>query len=296
MRLLTTVDEMRLACRQARRQAGEGASLALIPTMGAIHRGHLSLVEAARRDCDVVVASIFVNPLQFGPTEDFDRYPRTFEDDCRQLAAAGVDLLFAPSTQEMYPPGATTFVEVPGLSERLDGASRPGHFRGVATVVNKLFNIISPDLAYFGQKDAAQVAVLQAMVRDLNLPVRIVVCPIVREADGLAMSSRNRYLSPDERTQALALSRVLQLVEEHLRQGETRSSILRAAAEEVLNRMPSLRPDYIAIVNPDTLEPVASTEFGALVALAAWVGETRLIDNLRMPPATSSAQVTGTLS
>ncbi len=296
MRLLTTVDEMRLACRQARQQAGEGASLALIPTMGAIHRGHLSLVEAAGRDCDVVAASIFVNPLQFGPTEDFDRYPRTFEDDCRQLAVAGVDLLFAPSTQEMYPPGATTFVEVPGLSERLDGASRPGHFRGVATVVNKLFNIISPDLAYFGQKDAAQVAVLQAMVRDLDLPVRIVVCPIVREADGLAMSSRNRYLSSDERTQALVLSRVLQLVEERIRQGETRSDILRAAAEEVLNRVPSLRPDYIAIVNPDTLEPVASTEFGALVALAAWVGETRLIDNLRMPPATSSAQVTRTLS
>jgi pantoate--beta-alanine ligase len=284
MRILTTVQEMRLACKQARHAAGEGSSLALIPTMGAIHEGHLSLIDAGRRECDVVAASIFVNPLQFGPAEDFSRYPRTFDEDCLKLSQAGVDLLFAPDAQEMYPAGATTFVEVAGLSDRLDGASRPGHFRGVATVVNKLFHIVSPDVAFFGQKDAAQVAVLQAMARDLNLPVRIAVCPIVREADGLAMSSRNRYLSPDQRPQALALSRALRLVEERIQQGETNADLLRATVAESLNRVPGLRLDYIEIVDPDTLEPVTSTIAGALVALAAWVGETRLIDNLIVAP------------
>jgi pantoate--beta-alanine ligase len=284
MRILTTVHEMRLACKQARHAAGESSSLALVPTMGAIHQGHLSLIEAARRECDVVAASIFVNPLQFGPTEDFARYPRTFHDDCLKFAAAGVDLLFAPTAEEMYPAGATTFVEVAKLSERLDGASRPGHFRGVATVVSKLFNIVSPDVAYFGQKDAAQVAVVRAMTRDLNLLVRIAVCPIFREADGLAMSSRNRYLSPDQRTHALALSRALALIEERIHQGETDSQLLRAGAAEVLSREPDIRTDYIEIIDPDTLEPVTSVVSGALVALAAWVGDTRLIDNLRVAP------------
>jgi pantoate--beta-alanine ligase len=284
MRILTTIHEMRLACKQARRAAGEDSTLALIPTMGAIHQGHLSLIDAGIRECDVVTASIFVNPLQFGPAEDFSRYPRTFDDDCLKFSQAGVDLLFAPDAQEMYPAGANTFVEVAGLSDRLDGASRPGHFRGVATVVNKLFNIVAPDHAYFGQKDAAQVAVLRAMVRDLNLPVRVAACPIVREHDGLAMSSRNRYLSPDQRTQALALSRALRLVEQRIQQGETNSDLLHAAATEVLNGVPALRPDYVEIVDPDTLEPVTSTEKGALIALAAWVGETRLIDNLIVAP------------
>jgi pantoate--beta-alanine ligase len=284
MQILETIQDMRQACRRTRQAAGDDATLGLVPTMGAIHQGHLSLVEAARRDCDVVAASIFVNPLQFGPTEDLARYPRTFDDDCEKLAATGVDLLFAPSAEEMYPPGATTFVEVDGVSERLDGASRPGHFRGVATVVNKLFNIVAPDYAYFGQKDAAQVAVLQAMVRGLNLPVRIVVCPIVRQPDGLAMSSRNVYLSPKERTQALALSRALHLVEECILQGETNAELLRSVAADVLSREPMLRPDYIEIINPDTLEPLASTASGALIALAVWVGSTRLIDNLVVAP------------
>ncbi|MCU1224028.1 MAG: pantoate--beta-alanine ligase [Edaphobacter sp.] len=285
MRILTTIHAMRLACKQARRAAGEDSTLALIPTMGAVHKGHLSLVDAGRKECDVVAASIFVNPLQFGPTEDFACYPRSFDDDCRQLAKAGVDLLFAPEAQEMYPAGATTFVEVAGLSERLDGASRPGHFRGVATVVNKLFNIIAPDVAYFGQKDAAQVAVLRTMVRDLDLPVRIIVGPTVREPDGLALSSRNRYLSPDQRIQALALSRALHVVEELVDRGERSSVVLRAAAAEVLNHVPGLRPDYIEIVSSDTLEPVVSVASGALIALAAWAGETRLIDNFRVDPA-----------
>jgi pantoate--beta-alanine ligase len=284
MQILTTVQDMRQACRLARHAAGDSATLGLVPTMGAIHQGHLSLVEAARRDCDVVAASIFVNPLQFGPKEDFTRYPRTFDDDCKKLAADGVDLLFAPSVEEMYPSGATTFVEVNGLSERLDGASRPGHFRGVATVVNKLFNIIAPDHAYFGQKDAAQVAVLQAMVRDLNLPVRIVVCPIVREADGLAMSSRNVYISSEQRTTALALSRSLRTVQGEVGRGEIISAPLRAIALDVLESEPGLKLDYVEVVSPDTLEPAASIAPRALVAVAAWVGETRLIDNLIVTP------------
>jgi len=283
MQILTTIQDMRQACRLARHAAGDSATLGLVPTMGAIHQGHLSLVEAARRDCDVVAASIFVNPLQFGPKEDFARYPRAFDDDCEKLAT-GVDLLFAPSVQEMYPPGATTFVEVNGLSERLDGASRPGHFRGVATVVNKLFNIVAPDHAYFGQKDAAQVAVLQAMVCDLNLPVRIVVCPIVREPDGLAMSSRNVYLSPERRTIALALSRSLRVVQAEINHGEANSATLRAAVVDALESEPGLKIDYVEVVSPDTLEPVASIAPRALVAVAAWVGETRLIDNLIVTP------------
>jgi pantoate--beta-alanine ligase len=284
MQILRSIAEMRAACKAARRAgddaAGDEATLALVPTMGAIHPGHLSLVAAARAECDIVAASIFVNPLQFGPAEDFDRYPRTFDEDCRLLREAGVDLLFAPGVEEMYPPGATTFVEVAGISERLDGASRPGHFHGVATVVTKLFNIIAPDVACFGQKDAAQVAVLQAVVRDLNLPVRLLVCPIFREADGLAMSSRNRYLSPEQRVQALALSRALRGAAERIAGGETDAIALRAAIREGLGKAPGVRLDYAEIVRPDSLEPVESIADGALIAVAAWVGETRLIDNL----------------
>jgi pantoate--beta-alanine ligase len=282
MRILTTIAEMRSACKQARLAAGEGATLALVPTMGAIHEGHLSLVAAARKECNVVAASIFVNPLQFGPTEDFARYPRTVDDDCRKLSAAGVDLLFAPSVEEIYRPGASTFVEVAGVSDRLDGASRPGHFRGVATVVAKLFNIVAPDIACFGQKDAAQVAVLQAMVRDLDMPVRLLVCPIVREADGLAMSSRNRYLSEDQRARALTLSQALRSAEARIRQGETNAALVRAAIEEMLRDVPGVRIDYVEVVRPDTLEPVDSITVGDLIAVAASVGDTRLIDNLKV--------------
>jgi pantoate--beta-alanine ligase len=282
MQVLTTIAEMRFACKQARQAAGEGATLALVPTMGAIHEGHLSLVAAAREECDVVAASIFVNPLQFGPTEDFARYPRTFDDDCRQLSAAGVDLLFAPSVEEIYRPGASTFVEVAGVSDRLDGASRPGHFRGVATVVAKLFNIVAPDVACFGQKDAAQAAVLQAMVRDLDMPVRLLVCPTVREADGLALSSRNRYLSAEQRGWALTLSRALRAAEASIGRGETNGDSVRAAIEETLRSAPGVRLDYVEVVRPDTLEPVDSIAVGDLIAVAAWVGDTRLIDNFRV--------------
>ena len=251
--------------------------LGLVPTMGALHAGHLALVRAAQASCAAVAVSIFVNPTQFGPQEDFTAYPRTFEQDSQTLQAAGVDLLFAPSAQEMYPDGSGTFVEVGGLSDRLDGASRPGHFRGVATVVAKLFNIFTPEHAFFGQKDAAQVAVLRKMVRDLQFGVRLVVCPTVREADGLAMSSRNRSLNPEQRQQALVLFRALSAIKNRFDGGEQDAAILLEGARAELT---SVLVDYCRIVDPDTLEDVAEVHSGALAAVAARVGTTRLIDNL----------------
>jgi len=276
MQIITTVREMQQACRNLKRKG----ALGLVPTMGALHDGHLSLVRRAQGECDSVVASIFVNPTQFAAGEDFETYPRTFDEDCVKLKAAGIDLLFAPSPKEMYSTESTTFVEVPGIGDRLDGASRPGHFRGVATVVAKLFNIVGPDRAYFGQKDAAQVAVLRAMIRDLNFPVLLVACPIVRERDGLAMSSRNRYLSPQNRRRALILHQALETACQLLEGGETRSEILRDALSTVFAADEGVRLDYVAIVDPFTLLPVTDTTQGALIALAAWVGSTRLIDNL----------------
>jgi pantoate--beta-alanine ligase len=252
--------------------------------MGALHAGHLSLVSAARAQNDAVAASIFVNPTQFGPSEDFAAYPRTFDDDSRKLADAGVHILFAPSAADMYPPGNTTFIDPGPIATRLDGASRPGHFRGVATIVTRLFNIVAPDRAYFGQKDAAQVAVLRHIVRDLNLPVSLVVCPIVRELDGLALSSRNRYLSPAERTRALILSRALRAAEALARAGESSAESLRAAMLAIFLEDPDITLDYAAVVDPDTLLPLADTSRGALLAVAAFVGATRLIDNLLLPP------------
>ena len=262
------------------RELRSAGTLGLVPTMGALHAGHLSLVRAARSECALVAASIFVNPTQFAPGEDFSKYPRTFEADRAGLEAEGVDLLFAPGPEEMYPPGATTFVQVDELSDRLDGLSRPGHFRGVATVVSKLFHILTPDRAYFGQKDAAQVAVLRRMVRDLNFPLELVVCPTIREPDGLAMSSRNRYLSPRERADALVLHRALAAAE-----GALDPSAAMASARAVLSDAgASVRLDYLAAVHPDTLELVADFRQGALVAIAAWVGSTRLIDNVLIRP------------
>jgi pantoate--beta-alanine ligase len=276
MQTLTTVREMQQACRNLRRTN----TLGLVPTMGALHDGHLSLVRRALAECDAVAASIFVNPTQFAPGEDYATYPRTFEEDCAKLEAAGTSLLFAPSPEEMYSPGATTFVEVPGIGDRLDGASRPGHFRGVATVVAKLFHIAGPDRAYFGQKDAAQIAVLRAVIRDLNFPVRLVACPIIREQDGLAMSSRNRRLSPQNRRRALTLYRALQAACELLEAGETNSDVLRNALLEAFTGDEGVRLDYAAVVDPCTLLPVEDTAQGALIAVAAWIGTTRLIDNI----------------
>ena len=277
MRQIETIAKMKTACRGVTRS---GKTLGLVPTMGALHDGHLSLVRAARMQCDVTAVSIFVNPLQFGPAEDFEKYPRTFQRDAALLEDLGVDLLFAPPVIEMYSQGTKTFVEVEDLSSKLDGGSRPGHFRGVATVVCKLFEIVRPDRAYFGQKDAAQVALLRKMARDLNMDVQIVVCPIVREVDGLALSSRNAYLNGDQRRQALVLSRSLQRVKAAAEAGEADARKLIEIGSKVIHSEPGAKLDYFAIVHPDTLEPVAKVVSGTLVAVAAWVGTTRLIDNL----------------
>ena len=252
--------------------------------MGALHAGHLSLVRAAKARCEAVAASIFVNPTQFGPSEDFSKYPRSFDADCVALEKEGVDILFAPNVEEMYPKGESTWVYVEGLSERLDGRSRPGHFRGVTTVVSKLFHVIEPDVAFFGQKDAAQLAVIRRMVRDLNFPVEIVGCPIVREVDGLAMSSRNIYLSAEERVRALLLHRALQTTEEKFRAGESSAALLGESARAIIAREPGVRLDYFEIVDPDLLEPVERIAQPALVAVAAYVGSTRLIDNIVLRP------------
>jgi pantoate--beta-alanine ligase len=247
--------------------------------MGALHAGHASLIRAAAAQCREVAVSIFVNPTQFGPSEDFAVYPRTFEADCALAEAAGATAIFAPTVEEIYPEGAATFVEVEGLSNRLDGLSRPGHFRGVATVVAKLLIAAEPDRAYFGQKDAAQVAVLRRMVKDLRLGSEIVVCPIVREADGLALSSRNVYLSAAERALALTLSRAVRKVEALFASGERNAETLTGAAREVFAAEPALRVDYVEVVEWATLEPRATAVEGDLFAVAVWVGATRLIDN-----------------
>jgi pantoate--beta-alanine ligase len=248
--------------------------------MGALHEGHLSLVRAARASCDGVAASIFVNPTQFGPNEDLAKYPRSFERDREMLAREDVELLFAPSVGEMYPAGVLTWVTVEGLSDKLDGRSRPGHFRGVTTVVAKLFHVVQPDAAFLGQKDAAQVAIIRRMVRDLNLPVEIVVCPIVRESDGLAMSSRNAYLDPEQRKRALVLHRSLARVQQLADAGEHEAAKLVAAGREEFAREASVRLDYFELVDPDSLDPVDDISGGALAAVAAFVGNTRLIDNI----------------
>jgi len=251
--------------------------------MGALHDGHLSLVRLAKAHCDHVVATIFVNPTQFAANEDFGKYPRTLEADSALLEAEGVELLFAPDAAEMYPPSAspaaTTQVLVGPVGDRLDGVSRPGHFIGVATVVAKLFHIVAPDKAFFGQKDAAQLAVLRQMVRDLNFNLELVVGPIVREPDGLAMSSRNRYLSPKERRQALVLSRALEAAQGAYEIGSRQADGLIGIARTSLATEAGVRVDYVELVEADTLLPAATARPGTLLAIAAWVGTTRLIDN-----------------
>lgn len=283
MKLISTIDEARTFSRQT---SASGKRLGLVPTMGALHEGHLSLVRAARRSCQSVVVSIFVNPTQFGPTEDLGRYPRDLKRDRALLEQEGIDCAFAPSVEEMYPGPAITWVNVEGMSERLCGRSRSGHFRGVTTVVAKLFDIVEPDVAFFGQKDAAQAAIIRRMVRDLNFPVQIEVMPIVREPDGLAMSSRNSYLSPQERRSALVLYRSLKRVESLFQEGERQSGRLIAAAADEIAKQPAVRLDYFEIVDPDTLEPVSIIARNSLVAVAAFVGKTRLIDNIVLEPRT----------
>ncbi len=276
MQIFRTVNQLRAWSRAAR---AAGKTVGLVPTMGALHEGHASLIRAARSRCGAVAVSVFVNPTQFGPNEDYARYPRAFEADCALVESLGADAVFAPSVEEMYPAGAASFVEVDGLSSRLDGASRPGHFRGVATVVAKLFVAAEPDLAFFGQKDAAQVAVLRRMTTDLRLATEIIVCPIVRDSDGLALSSRNVYLNSDERRQALALNRAIRWVEAMFAKGQRSAAILIDAARGILSEQPLVRIDYVALVDWDKLEPVDAAVPGALFAIAARVGTTRLIDN-----------------
>jgi pantoate--beta-alanine ligase len=274
VKTVTTVAEAR-AWRRAQR-----GSVGLVPTMGALHDGHLSLVERARPENDQVAASVFVNPTQFGPHEDLGRYPRDLARDTKLLEDAGVDLLFAPEPTEMYPQGFATAVEVAGPSQFLEGERRPGHFRGVATVVLKLFGIAQPDRAYFGQKDAQQLAVVRRMVKDLDVPVEIVGCPIRREADGLALSSRNVYLSPDERRGAPVLFRSLEAARQRWEAGERDANAIRAAVRAVLATEPLARPDYVSVADPETFVEAEGRVGAAIVLLAVFFGKTRLIDNL----------------
>ncbi|HMM22179.1 MAG TPA: pantoate--beta-alanine ligase [Selenomonadales bacterium] len=280
MEVVTRIPELkaRLAkARQAERRIG------FVPTMGYLHEGHLSLMRRAKAENDLVVASIFVNPIQFGPQEDFASYPRDLARDSRMAEQAGVDILFVPAVEEMYSRGhenLLTSVEVSRVSQGLCGASRPGHFRGVATVVTKFFHIVQPDTAYFGQKDAQQVVVIRRMVEDLNLDVRVIAAPIVREADGLAMSSRNVYLNPAERQAALVLSRSLAQAESLLRGGERNGAAIARAVRGIILQEPLASIDYIAVVNPDDLAELQTIETSVLVALAVRIGKTRLIDNL----------------
>jgi pantoate--beta-alanine ligase len=278
--IVAEVAPLRQAVADARRR---GRTIGLVPTMGALHRGHTSLFDLARAETGLVVASIFVNPTQFGPHEDFRRYPRPLEQDLEQCGKAGVDLVFVPEPALMYPPGFRTFVEVTGLQDVLEGASRPGHFRGVATVVLKLFNLVQPDRAYFGQKDAQQVSVLQQMVRDLDVPVELRVGPTVREPDGLALSSRNQYLDADQRRQAPVLYQALREAEALLRAGEHDPAEVRRAMEARIATTPGAALDYAAVVAADTLETPPRLHGRILLALAVKFGSTRLIDNLPVP-------------
>jgi pantoate--beta-alanine ligase len=271
-----TAEELRPAVRAARRQ---GRSVGLVPTMGALHAGHESLIRAARDADGFVVVSVFVNPTQFGPHEDLDRYPRPFEQDLALCGELGADLVFVPRPETMYPPGFRTWVEVTGLQDVLEGASRPGHFRGVATVVLKLFNLVQPDRAYFGQKDVQQVRVIQQMVRDLNVPVEIVVRPTVREPDGLALSSRNQYLDADQRRHAVVLNRALEEAEARIRAGERDAAVIERTMADRIRATPGAVLDYAAALDADTLKPVTPLRGAILLALAVRFGATRLIDN-----------------
>lgn len=274
MQIVRTVAEM----KQLRTQLAE--PVGLVPTMGALHEGHIELVRRAKAECRTTVTSIFVNPAQFLPGEDLKAYPHVPDQDTRMLEAVGNDIVFMPPEKEVYPPGFNTWVEVKGVTERLEGASRPGHFRGVATVVNKLFNIVQPTKAYFGQKDAQQVIVVKKMVADLNMNLEIVVVPTVREPDGLAMSSRNVYLTPDQRKEATVLYRSLRLAQDMFSKGEKDAERIRKAMIALIRKEPQAAIDYVSIADPDTVEELDTMRPGALVSLAVKVGRTRLIDNL----------------
>ena len=279
MRTSDSVKDVRAIIKEARLNA---QTVGFVPTMGFLHEGHLSLIETAKKENDFVVVSIFVNPTQFGPNEDFASYPRDFERDKALCESKGTDLIFYPTPESMYPENFSTYINVENLTEGLCGASRPGHFRGVATVVAKLFNIVQPDRAYFGQKDAQQVAVLKQMTKDLNFDIDIVSCPIIREADGLALSSRNTYLVGDERNAALVLSKSLNLAKEMIDSGEKSSETVYKAIEKLISSEPKAKIEYIEILNSETLKTVKELSGNILIALAVRIGKPRLIDNMRI--------------
>ena len=277
MKILESIKEAKAFVREIKRN---NLKIGLVPTMGFLHEGHLSLMERAKSDCDIVVASIFVNPIQFGQGEDFESYPRSLDKDFEQLETKGVDAVFLPKAAELYPVGFQSYVEVTEVSQRLCGASRPGHFKGVTTVVAKLFNIVEPDKAYFGLKDAQQVQVIKQMVCDLNMNVQIIPLPIVREADGLAMSSRNAYLNAEQRKAALVLNKALRSAEQLIESGERDAKKVKEEVEKIINSEPLARIDYVELVDFDSFKSIAEIEKNVLIALAVRVGETRLIDNL----------------
>ena len=277
MEVAKTITAVRAAVRQARQQ---GKTIGLVPTMGALHRGHVWLVEAAARQCDFVAVSIFVNPTQFGPSDDFNKYPRPIEQDLAICREHGVDLVFAPSPQEMYGDEVLTWVEVERLTDPLCGSFRPGHFRGVTTVCAKFFNIVLPDVAFFGQKDAQQAVVIRRMVRDLNMPLEIVVCPTVREPDGLAMSSRNQYLTAEQRGQAATIYRALAHAEDQIRRGIRDAHTVAAGVIGILRQVPGVEIQYVSIVDAESLQAADPVSGKVLIAVAVRIGSTRLIDNI----------------
>jgi pantoate--beta-alanine ligase len=279
---------MKEAARQAR---AESRVIGFVPTMGALHEGHTALVHRAKQECSPVIASIFVNPKQFGPNEDFAKYPRKLESDSEKFSAAGVDTLFLPDAAEIYPSGFRTYVTVEGLSDRLEGRSRPGHFRGVATVVMKLLEIVQPHYAYFGRKDAQQIRIISQMARDLNLDTEIVVCPIVREPDGLALSSRNAYLSADERRAATVLHRALEAARAQVAAGARDALQLQTTLREVIAAEPLATVDYAEIVDADAFEPIMNLSRPSYLLLAVFIGKTRLIDNLYVEPVGDSEEL-----
>ncbi len=274
MRVVSTVAELRAA------RSAAASSVGLVPTMGCLHEGHLSLVRRAREETSTVVVSVFVNPTQFGPTEDFDKYPRTFESDLAALDREGTDIVFAPSVGEMYPAGFSSAVEVAGITSRLEGEARPGHFRGVTTVVAKLINQVQPDRMYLGEKDGQQLRVIAKMVRDLDFSVEVIPVPTVREADGLALSSRNRYLSPDERQAAAVIPRALSAARESFLGGQRDASVLRGVVEAALTAEPLARVGYVSLADSETLDELAMVTKPAMLSVAVQIGRTRLIDNI----------------
>ncbi len=280
MKIVHTVNDLRAVVKSAKRAQ---KSVGLVPTMGFLHEGHLSLMTAAQKETDFVVVSLFVNPTQFGPNEDLESYPRNFENDSILCEKAGVDVLFNPSVNEMYGPGYSTYVNCEGdITKALCGASRPSHFKGVTSVVSKLFNMVAPDKAFFGQKDAQQVAVIEKMVRELNFDIEIVPCPIIRESDGLALSSRNTYLSESQRKDALVLSKSLELAKQMIKAGERDAETIKNEMKALIGTVDYAEIDYVEIVNAATLEGIQKLEGDVLIALAVKIGRPRLIDNIRL--------------